>query len=283
MLFPRLIELIQTHAQALTQEAVQDLLTNPRTPSFRGVPRDELEERIFTLYHDLGEWIGDRNDDRVRAEYEDWGRRRYDQGIRLSEIIFAIVVLKRHLRRYVKDHGLIDVKAESNVSQELLPLQLHGAGAQLHGRRVLRQGRVPPGARLRGPSRARAANRSPRKLVPGWFRLPRSPATSPRTVRHASIPCRPDAAHDMEPEAPGLLLGHAELASDSSSQDSILEFHRLSAGVAHRWREFPPGHGLLRRRKMRTKQIAVGWVNPLGLDRPESAVVVGRSAKASSQ
>jgi len=32
------IELIDKHAEGLTQAAFKDLLMNPRTPSFRGVP-----------------------------------------------------------------------------------------------------------------------------------------------------------------------------------------------------------------------------------------------------
>src|SRR5205809_6665593 len=71
MLSHRLIQLIQDHADGLTHEALQDLLTNSRTSSFRKVPREEIEARIGALYRNLGNWIG-APDDAVRAGYEDW-------------------------------------------------------------------------------------------------------------------------------------------------------------------------------------------------------------------
>ena len=83
MLSHRLIQLIQDHADGLTHEALQDLLTNSRTPSFRKVPCEEIEARIGALYRNLGNWIG-APDDAVRAGYEDWGRKRFRQGIPVS-------------------------------------------------------------------------------------------------------------------------------------------------------------------------------------------------------
>jgi hypothetical protein len=85
----RLIQLVETHSEGLTREVLQDLATNPRTRSFRAVPRAELEPRIGSLYRNLGAWMGDPQDDAVRAEYEEWGRIRFRQGIPLSEIIYA--------------------------------------------------------------------------------------------------------------------------------------------------------------------------------------------------
>ena len=90
MLSARLIELIQTHADNLTRDVMKDFASNPRTR------------------HWLGDWIGDPKEDRVQAEYEDWGRRRYRNGIPLSEIVFAVLTLKHHLRHSLREHGLVE-------------------------------------------------------------------------------------------------------------------------------------------------------------------------------
>jgi hypothetical protein len=126
MLSTRLIQLIEQHAEGLTREARQELLTNPRTPSFRRVPPEELEARIGGLYRNLGNWIGDPDDDTVRAAYEDWGKRRFRQGIPISEVVWALVVAKHQLRRYVRDHGLVEFAGDRVVPGEFLPVQLHG-------------------------------------------------------------------------------------------------------------------------------------------------------------
>jgi len=126
MLAARLIRLIEDHAEALTREVLQDLATNPRTPSFGKVPRDELQSRTSSLFRNLGTWIGDPKDDAVRAEYEEWGRRRLRQGIPVSEIVFALLLVKRHLRRYIRDHGLVEFSGDPVRAGEFLAVHLHG-------------------------------------------------------------------------------------------------------------------------------------------------------------
>jgi len=86
-----LIELIEIHSRRLTADVVDDLLNNQRTRGFRTVRRCDLEPRVAELLHHLGNWIGDPRSDRTRAEFTEWGRRRFDQGIPLSELVFAII------------------------------------------------------------------------------------------------------------------------------------------------------------------------------------------------
>jgi len=122
----RLVELIEIHSQRITTDIVEDLLINERTRGFRAVRRSDLEQRVFQLLHHLGNWIGDPRSDKTRAEFTDWGRRRFDQGIPLSELIFAIIIIKQHLRRYISDNGLIEASFPRVEGDYVLPLHLHG-------------------------------------------------------------------------------------------------------------------------------------------------------------
>jgi hypothetical protein len=126
MLPARLIELIETHADGLTKEALADLATNPRTRSFQLVPRNELEARVFATYHSLGRWITDPSDDAIRADYESWGAKRFRQGIPLSEIVYALILVKHHLRRFVRDHGPVEFSGDRLLTADLIGVQLHG-------------------------------------------------------------------------------------------------------------------------------------------------------------
>jgi hypothetical protein len=109
--------LISTHER--------DLMTNPRTPGFRAVPAEELERRVFQIFHHLGNWIGDPKAKQVQTEFEQWGTRRFDQGIQLSEIVCAIIILKRHLRQYIRDNGLVDASFPRVEGEYVLPMHLH--------------------------------------------------------------------------------------------------------------------------------------------------------------
>jgi hypothetical protein len=126
MLPSRLMEFIGTHSTSLISEVMHDVLTNERTSSFRKVPAGELEQRIAALYMNLGKWLGTPEEDAVRKEYEEWGRKRFHQAIPLSQIVYCLILAKAHLRRFIRDHGLIDYSGDRVTPDELVPVQLYG-------------------------------------------------------------------------------------------------------------------------------------------------------------
>jgi len=125
MISAKLIELIEIHANRLTADVAMDLATNLRTPGFRAVPREDLEQRVFQLFHHLGNWIGSPKSDKLEVEFSEWGRRRFDQRIPVSEIVYAIIILKQHLRRYIQDNGLVEAAFPRTESEYVLPMHLH--------------------------------------------------------------------------------------------------------------------------------------------------------------
>lgn len=125
MLKSRLIEFIETHATSLISESMQDVLTNERTSSFRRVPIAHLEPRIAALYLNLGKWIGNPKEDEIREEYELWGRTRFREGIPLSEVVYCMILAKAHLRRFIREHGLVSFSGDRVTPEDLVPVQLH--------------------------------------------------------------------------------------------------------------------------------------------------------------
>jgi len=45
---------------------------------------------------------------------------------RKGKIVYALILIKHHLRRYIRDHGLVEFSADPVVPGEFLPVQLHG-------------------------------------------------------------------------------------------------------------------------------------------------------------
>jgi hypothetical protein len=124
MISASLVELIQNHAPQITQDVVDDVTSNPQTHGFHKVPRLELEARIFEICHRLGNWIGADSKEAVQTEFEEWGSRRFGQGIPLSEIVYVVILLKRHLRRYIRDHGVIESAFPRIDGDYVLPMHL---------------------------------------------------------------------------------------------------------------------------------------------------------------
>jgi hypothetical protein len=125
MLGARLLLLIQAHAGALTHDVVRDLKTNARTPTFRRLNAADVETRVSALFQNLGKWIGEADEHAVRLEYEEMGRVRFREGVPVSELVYALLITKQHLRGYIREHGLVDFAGDRIASQELLPLELH--------------------------------------------------------------------------------------------------------------------------------------------------------------
>src|SRR5262245_37016428 len=121
----KLVELIEVHARRLTSDVAQDLVTNKRTPGFRHVRPQDLEQRLFQILNQLGNWIGDPRSVQVQAEFADWGHHRFDQGIPLSELIYGVIIIKQHLRQYISDNGLVDAAFPRVDSDYVLPMHLH--------------------------------------------------------------------------------------------------------------------------------------------------------------
>ena len=125
MLSIHLIKLIEAHAESLTHEVIEDLLTNEHTPSQKRIPKEELGSRIFALYKNLGNWIGDPKDDAIRSEYERWGSIPRQQGIPPSELAYCLILTKKHLRRYIREHWSVVFSGDRIATGELAPLELY--------------------------------------------------------------------------------------------------------------------------------------------------------------
>jgi hypothetical protein len=126
MLSARIVELVQNHAPQLTSAVLTELMVNERTRSFHDLPLRDMEARIFRIYNHLGDWISAANERVAQEEFEYWGRQRHSQGVPLSEIVYAVILLKRQLSRYIRDNGLIESSFPRIDGDTLLPVHLQG-------------------------------------------------------------------------------------------------------------------------------------------------------------
>lgn len=119
MLSARLVHMIEDHAEELFRGLLDDLQSNPRTPSYHDLNREELRARLYDLYRHLGRWLSDATEDHVETVYGELGRKRHAEGIPLSEVVFALTLAKYHLRDFIRTRGLVDSAVELYQEQEL--------------------------------------------------------------------------------------------------------------------------------------------------------------------
>ena len=120
MISAKLVTMIEDHADKLTAGLVSDLQRHPRTGAYHGFSRAELHDRAYDVYRNLGKWITRGSDSEIEASYVDLGRRRFQEGIPLSQVIFALMLTKEHLVNYVRMSGLGDSALDLYQELELL-------------------------------------------------------------------------------------------------------------------------------------------------------------------
>ena len=105
MLSARLVRTIEDHADGLTRGVLEQISKNPLTPAYHGLAGDELQRRIYDVYHNLGRWVGDMREADIESSYSSLGARRRDEGVPLAQVVYALVLIKRHLRDYMMNLG----------------------------------------------------------------------------------------------------------------------------------------------------------------------------------
>jgi hypothetical protein len=119
MLSPHLIRQIEQHAEQLAIGVVDELLHNPRTMSFRRIPRDEVLGHVREFYAHLGDWLAGRTDTDIDQAFGLRGRDRYLEGIPLEEMVWALVLVKRQLRHHTHQVSGLTSAAEIHSEMEV--------------------------------------------------------------------------------------------------------------------------------------------------------------------
>jgi hypothetical protein len=122
MLSVRLVQMIEDHAEELTRELVKDLQSQPRTPHYHNLTYEELHYRTYSVYRNLGHWLGHNSEEPIEAAYSDLARRRWSEGVPLEEVVFALICTKNHLRNYIRTAGFMDSAVELHQERELYRL-----------------------------------------------------------------------------------------------------------------------------------------------------------------
>jgi hypothetical protein len=113
MISQKLVHLIEDHARELSGRWLKDVRQHADTFTYHHFPEDKLRERAFDVYSQLNHWI-QSEDSRQHVEqiYRALGAERYREGFRLSEVVKALILTKRHLWFFILEQGLFDSVTE---------------------------------------------------------------------------------------------------------------------------------------------------------------------------
>ena len=78
-----------------------------------------MHDRSYSVYRNLGHWLGHNSEEPVEAAYSALARRRSEEGVPLEELVFALILTKNHLRNYIRTAGFMDSAVELHQEREL--------------------------------------------------------------------------------------------------------------------------------------------------------------------
>jgi len=122
MMLYRLVRLIETHSQPLAACLLERVQKSGLAQTYRNVPSEELQERVYEIYRHLGEWLIGKDESCLEQRYLQIGARRASQRVPLSEVIWVIVLTKENLWDFIKKEAVLERPVE--VFGELEMLQL---------------------------------------------------------------------------------------------------------------------------------------------------------------
>ena len=104
----RLVRLIEGHSEELAIGLTAKLRQSERTTDFRKIPAEELQKTTAALYHNLGEWVLNKTEQDIEKHFVSIAERRAAEGIGLQQFVWALIISRNHLYRFLLGHAFAD-------------------------------------------------------------------------------------------------------------------------------------------------------------------------------
>jgi hypothetical protein len=116
----KLVALIENNAEELTRKWMEIVRTHADTPTYHSYDQGRLHERAFSVYSQLGKWLSDQTTkDEIMGVYSNLGRRRREEGFKLSEVLQALIITRRVLWLKIESEGLLDSALDFSLAMQL--------------------------------------------------------------------------------------------------------------------------------------------------------------------
>ena len=120
MIALRFVRLIESHSNQLAESLLHKIKRSSRAADLRKLPQHEIQERTLEVYRNLSDWLLTKTDEDIERVYKPLGRRRAEQGVSLSALCWAIMMIEENLWEFLEMEGMREKPLELLGSLELL-------------------------------------------------------------------------------------------------------------------------------------------------------------------
>jgi hypothetical protein len=118
MLSARLIRMISDHWEQIADRVLRQVRRDSKLLELGKLPEPEQRERAREILQSLGRWLVSREED-LDQRSEALGRRRFEEGIPLHEVVYSLQLLRENMIQWVRDQGLVETPLELYAEEEL--------------------------------------------------------------------------------------------------------------------------------------------------------------------
>lgn len=110
--------MISDNWEQIAERTLRRIRRDSKLLELGGLPEEDLRERAREILEHLGAWMVSREED-LAHRYESLGRRRFEEGIPLHEVVYALQLIRENMIQYVRDQGLGQTPLELYAEEEL--------------------------------------------------------------------------------------------------------------------------------------------------------------------
>lgn len=120
MIYLKIMEILKSDAEQLSRRVVNDLLERGETEYHKKYSEDLIYERVYDVYSTLSYWLDRaRPKEEIYRHFREIGKKRFDDGIPLHEVIMFLMLIKRHLWLYLLEKHFFESSYELMKSLEM--------------------------------------------------------------------------------------------------------------------------------------------------------------------
>jgi ADP-ribose pyrophosphatase YjhB (NUDIX family) len=116
----KLLQLIEKNADIIGRRWLADVKSNKSTPTYALSEERRTYERIMRLIGHFSKWLGGTYTDQdIRENYKNLGKTRKEEGFRLSEVLSALSLIRKHIFEFALSHQVWTRTIDIYMSLEL--------------------------------------------------------------------------------------------------------------------------------------------------------------------
>ncbi|HEX8985805.1 MAG TPA: hypothetical protein VF767_10245 [Bryobacteraceae bacterium] len=118
MLTSNLLQIASDHWEQIATRVVLRIRRDSKFLEMGKLPESEIRSRTREILLNLGNWLVSSEDD-LGLRYEHLGGRRFQEGIPMHEVVYALQVIHQSMIQYIRDQGLGRTPLDMYAEEEL--------------------------------------------------------------------------------------------------------------------------------------------------------------------